>query len=61
MGIKNKLNNKIRFVFLAKLYRRTDENGYKDCCEYFDITKIKVMPLYCTEEQLLEEKNSKNK
>ncbi|CEI52016.1 hypothetical protein [Acinetobacter bereziniae] len=44
-----------------KLYRRTDENGREICDEYFDIPKMKIVPRYCTQEELDDEKKQQSK
>lgn len=42
-----------------ELGRRTDENGREICGEYFDVKTMKIVPSYCTPEELEEEKNKK--
>jgi hypothetical protein len=44
-----------------KLYRRKDEEGQEICDEYFDIPKMKIVPRYCTQEELDDEKKQQAK
>jgi len=44
-----------------KLYRRKDEAGQEICDEYFDIPKMKIVPRYCTQEELDDEKKQQMK
>lgn len=39
-----------------QLYRRKDETGQEVCDEYFDTIKMAVVPRYCTQEELDDEK-----
>ncbi|NIE96962.1 hypothetical protein F3J02_10820 [Acinetobacter sp. Tr-809] len=39
-----------------QLYRSKDETGKEVCDEYFDVKAMKVVPRYCTPEELKEEK-----
>ncbi|MFV5263165.1 hypothetical protein ACMUMS_06270 [Acinetobacter courvalinii] len=43
------------------LGRRTDENGREICGDYMDIKTMKIVPSYCTPEELEEEKKDTNK
>lgn len=44
-----------------KLYRRKDEKGQEICDEYFDIPKMKIVPRYCTQAELDDEKKQQTK
>jgi hypothetical protein len=44
-----------------QLARRTDENGREVCGEYVDIKTFDVLPRYCTQEELEDEKKQKAK
>ncbi len=44
-----------------QLYRRKDETGREVCDEYFDVITMKIVPRYCTAEELEEEKKKGNK
>ena len=44
-----------------QLYRRKDETGQEVCDEYFDTIKMAVVPRYCTQEELEDEKKQQVK
>ncbi|MFH4159045.1 DUF7738 domain-containing protein, partial [Acinetobacter bereziniae] len=44
-----------------QLARRTDENGREICGEYVDIKTFDILPNYCTQEELDDEKKQQSK
>ncbi|ENV15177.1 hypothetical protein ACG9XR_22440 [Acinetobacter guillouiae] len=40
-----------------QLGRRQDENGRKICGEYMDFKTMSILPSYCTQEELEDEKS----